>query len=54
MPPLTADLPIHITDDQNPVAHILDENVEEQLLAIYQLTHGVYHFIWLSSAVSLN
>jgi phenylpropionate dioxygenase-like ring-hydroxylating dioxygenase large terminal subunit len=26
-PPLTADLPIHITDDANPVAHILDEHV---------------------------
>jgi phenylpropionate dioxygenase-like ring-hydroxylating dioxygenase large terminal subunit len=26
-PPLEADLPIRITDDRNPVAHILDENV---------------------------
>jgi phenylpropionate dioxygenase-like ring-hydroxylating dioxygenase large terminal subunit len=27
VPPLTADLPIHIADDANPVAHILDEQV---------------------------
>ncbi len=27
VPPLAADLPIHITDDQNPVAHILDDHV---------------------------
>jgi phenylpropionate dioxygenase-like ring-hydroxylating dioxygenase large terminal subunit len=26
-PPLEADLPIHITDDRNPVAHILDDQV---------------------------
>ena len=27
VPPLTADLPIHITDDANPVAHLLDDHV---------------------------
>jgi len=27
IPPLAADLPVHITDDRNPVAHILDDHV---------------------------